>query len=103
MKTDISRRKLLITAAAAAPAALIPVKLVAAEKLDVNDPQAKALGYVEDATQVDAAAWPKFKPEQNCANCALYTGEATGYGPCSIFAGKVVAAAGWCNVWAPKP
>jgi hypothetical protein len=103
MNSNISRRKLLLTAAAAAPATLIPVKLMAAEKLDVADPQAKALGYVEDASAVDAAAWPKFKPEQNCANCALYTGEPTGYGACSIFAGKEVAAAGWCNVWAPKP
>ena len=68
MKTDISRRKLLITAAAAAPAALIPVKLIAAEKLDVNDPQAESAGLRRrrKLNQLMPSAWPKFKDDQNC-------------------------------------
>lgn len=103
MKKNISRRQLLIASSVAAPALLLSTRLSAAEKLDHADPQAKALGYVENAEHVDPVTWPKKKPDQNCANCALYTGEATGYGPCSIFPGKDVAAAGWCNVWAPKP
>ena len=103
MKKNISRRALLIATSAAAPALLLSTRLHAAEKLDVGNPQANALGYVEDAAVVDSVAWPKWKENQNCANCALYSGPDTGYGPCSIFAGKEVAAAGWCNVWAPKP
>ena len=31
-------------------------------ELDVNDPQAKALGYVKDAKTVDAKANPNYKP-----------------------------------------
>jgi hypothetical protein len=103
MKKNISRRQLLIASSVAAPALLLSTHLSAAEQLAVTDPQANALGYTADAATVDTAAWPRKKPDQNCANCALYTGAATGYGPCSIFAGKEVAAAGWCNVWAPKP
>ena len=30
-------------------------------KVDVSDPQAKSLGYVEDATKVDAKANPNYK------------------------------------------
>lgn len=97
-----SRRRLLKTTAMTAPALLISGRLIAAENLDPADPQAKALGYIEDAGAVDTAAWPKKQPDQTCANCSLYTGEDTGFGPCSIFPGKQVAAAGWCNVWAPK-
>jgi hypothetical protein len=33
-----------------------------------------------------------------------YTGKAgSAAGPCNIFAGKDVAAAGWCKVWVLKP
>jgi len=103
MKKNFSRRQLLIASSVAAPALLLSTRLQAAEMLDPADPQAKALGYVENAEHVDSALWPKKKPDQNCANCALYTGSETGYGPCSIFANKEVAAAGWCNVWVAKP
>src|ERR1700739_2169541 len=34
--------------------------------LDPNDPQAKALGFVTDASKVDAAANPTFKAGQKC-------------------------------------
>jgi hypothetical protein len=65
-----------------------------------SDPMAKSLNYVEDATTVDAA---KRASNRFCSNCALYQGdEGAEYGGCSIFPGKLVAAAGWCSVWAPK-
>ena len=61
--------------------------------LDPNDPTAKALGYVNDST----------KPDQKCATCAQFTGQATdARGGCNIFVGKSVAATGWCSVWAKK-
>ena len=76
----------------------------AAVPLDVNDAQAKSLGFVLDAAKVDAKANPNFKPDQKCANCAQYKGAATdATAPCAIFAGKTVPAAGWCKVWAKKP
>ncbi len=103
MNTKLTRRNVLIASAVAGPAALLAGNLIAAEnRLSPDDAQAKALGYVEDAAAVDTAAWPRKQPDQNCANCALYQGEADGWGACSIFPGKVVAGPGWCNVWAPK-
>ena len=84
----------VVTRAAAAPAA----------KLDVGDPQAKALGYVLDTTKVDAKANPTHKPEQKCSICVQWQGKATdAEAPCAIFAGKLVAGPGWCKVYAKKP
>jgi High potential iron-sulfur protein len=76
----------------------------AAATLDVNDPQAKALGYTPVSTKVDAKANPMYKPDQKCSNCLQYQGKPTdASAPCTIFAGKLVDAAGWCKVWAKKP
>lgn len=61
--------------------------------LSVNDPTAKALGYVETSVVQG----------KNCANCSLYTGaDGAAPGPCAIFPGKAVTAAGYCNSWIPK-
>ncbi len=71
--------------------------------LNDDDPQAKALGYVSDATTVDATAQPRYEAGQACANCALFMGtDGDERGPCSIFPGRLVAATGWCSVYAPK-
>ena len=73
-------------------------------KLAVDDPQAKALSYVEDATSIDSAKQPRYQPGQACSNCALYQdSDGAEWAGCSIFPGKLVAAAGWCSVYAPKP
>jgi hypothetical protein len=60
--------------------------------------EAKKVKYVEDASKAQGAA-----PGSTCANCGLYQGR-TGSptGPCQIFAGKQVKAAGWCASWAPQ-
>jgi len=72
--------------------------------LDPNDPQAKALGFVTDASKVAAAANPTYKAGQKCATCAQYTGKAGDpSGGCNIFAGHTVPSGGWCRVWAAKP
>jgi len=44
--------------------------------LDPKDPTAQALGFVADATKVDATANPTFKPTQKCGTCAQYQGKA---------------------------
>jgi len=73
-------------------------------ELDVNDPQAKALGYVKDAKTVDAKANPNYKPGQICANCLQAQGKAgEALLPCNIFPGKLVQAKGWCKVWVKRP
>lgn len=72
--------------------------------LTETDPMAVAFKYKEDATQVDAATNPQYKAGQICENCALYQGEpGDKLGPCAIFPGKSVTAAGWCMTYAPKP
>ena len=83
------------TPAAEAPAGGLP-------KVSLDDAQAKALGYVHDATTVDKAAHPRYQEGQACKNCALYTGGDKPWGGCGIFAGKAVNAEGWCTAYAPK-
>ena len=97
-QTDKARRSFL-KGIAAIPVVSIAGYQAAAQAgahgamLSVDDPTAKALGYVETSV-VDG---------KNCANCNLYTGAAgAASGPCAIFPGKAVAAAGWCKSWVPK-
>jgi hypothetical protein len=62
-----------------------------------SDPAAKAVKYVEDAKKAKEAG------SNNCANCSLYGGkDGSVQGPCQIFKGKAVKAAGWCNAWAAQ-
>jgi len=66
--------------------------------LSVAAPEAKAVKYVEDAKDAHGAT-----PGSSCANCALYQGaEGSNRGPCQLFPGKDVKAAGWCSSWAPQ-
>lgn len=63
-----------------------------AAMVSADDPTAKALGYIaKSATK-----------GQTCANCSLYQGGTAASGPCPIFPGKDVAAAGWCKSWVKK-
>lgn len=72
-------------------------------RLDPSDPQAQSLAYVDDASSLDPDQQPRFQAGQACNNCALYVGnEGSEWGPCSIFPGRLVNAAGWCSVYAPK-
>jgi hypothetical protein len=72
--------------------------------LDPNDPQAKALGFVTDASKVSAAANATYKAGQKCSTCAQFQGKAgDATGACNIFVGHTVPAGGWCKVWAAKP
>jgi hypothetical protein len=62
----------------------------AAEKLDPEDPTAKALGYVHESPNA----------AKRCAECQLYKGSVTAkWGRCAIFSGKLVNARGWCQSW----
>jgi len=74
---------------------------MAAPMVAETDANAKALGYVADATKTKNA---KFKAGSSCSNCALYQGKAgAASGPCPLYAGKEVAAKGWCTAYAKKP
>jgi hypothetical protein len=66
--------------------------------LNPDDAAAKAVRYVDDATRAKGAT-----AGSRCANCALYLGNASStQGPCQIFPGIQVKAAGWCSSWAPQ-
>lgn len=72
-------------------------------KLSPDDPAAKSLRYVHDASTVDPASRPNPAENQVCSNCALIQGEeGETWRPCQIFPGKLVNANGWCSAWAPK-
>jgi hypothetical protein len=110
MQRKISRRAIVKSGLIAG--ALVPAMgligntadAAALTPLDENDPTAKALGYVGDASKVSASANPTFKPDQKCSTCAQYQGKASdATAGCNIFAGHSVTAAGWCKVWAKKP
>jgi hypothetical protein len=93
----------LLGVAAIPAAALVGRADAAAPKVDPNEPQAKSLGYVEDATKVDTKANPNYKAGQHCGNCLqaqLKEGET--YVPCNIFPGKTVNVNGWCKVWVKR-
>ncbi len=110
MQRKISRRDLMknsLVAGALAPALGLVVtdaKAAALTPLDPNDPMAKALGYVTDASKVEAKTHPTYKAGQRCATCAQYQGKPTEpTAGCTIFAGHSVVAGGWCSVWAQRP
>ena len=107
--SSFDRRTLLKTAIAgfiAAPAAGLISKAHAADTphLDEKDPLAVAMGYVHDATKVDANKVPQYKKGAHCANCLQLQGkDGDQWRPCNIFPGKAVNANGWCKVWVVKP
>ena len=89
---------------AAAVSAGIPI-LARADlpKLDENDPQAKAMGYVADTNKADKAKYAKHTVAQKCDNCQLFQGKVgDAQGPCPLFSGKVVAGNGWCSAYMKK-
>lgn len=103
-KISLSRRRLLqrlalgASVAPVAAGALRTALAASAPLLSVDAPEAKAVKYVENAKDAKGAA-----PGNNCANCALYQGpDGSTQGPCQLFPGKEVKAAGWCSSWAPQ-
>ena len=106
MRSDapLSRRHLLQKLTLAVPllplaaARLNVARAADAPLLSPDAAEAKAVKYVEDASKAQGAL-----PGSTCANCALYQGHTgSAVGPCQIFAGKQVRAAGWCSSWAPQ-
>lgn len=98
-----SRRRFLMLGAVAIVALPVGFGLIgkahATElgKLPLDNPQAKALGYVENAS---TTRHPSYKPGSACANCQFFTAAT---GACSLFAGFRVSPEGWCSAWAKKP
>ena len=110
LDAPVSRRALVKhLAIAAGGAALLPVRPPRAAApaklahLDVKDPAAMALGYVEDAGKVDVKRYPSYVKGSTCENCSQLQGTpGAPYRPCELFPGKVVAVGGWCSGWAAE-
>ncbi len=103
-KRSLSRRAALKTLAlgAAGVAVLADRRSAGAEpiKLDVNDPAALALGYVENSAAVDVKKYPAYVPGSKCGNCLQLQGTpGNDYRPCGLFPGKLVSVRGWCTGW----
>jgi hypothetical protein len=101
---DESRRQLLkkvTLVVALMPIATIPLRVALAADLPLvtpDDPTAKALNYVSDASKSTNA-----KSGSKCANCAFYQGDrSSSQGGCPLFPGKAVKADGWCGSWTAK-
>jgi hypothetical protein len=104
--TPNSRRTFLFQLAAGA-ATLGLGRFALAEEakpaLDPNDAYAKAMGFVVNTADADAAKFPKHSIDQSCVNCQLYSGaDGAELGPCSFFGGRQVPPAGWCRNHKPK-
>ena len=104
--TTMTRRALMRTIAlAAAASAVLPRQPQAAEPthLDVKDPAAISVGYVEKVSQIDLKKYPSYVKGSTCENCLLLQGS-TGahYRPCNLFPGKLVSVTGWCSSWAAE-
>lgn len=97
-----SRRRFLIVAAMATAALPIGIYMMdkahaaGLTKLPLDNPQAKALGYAEDASTVKH---PSYKPGSACSNCQFFTAAT---GACSLFAGFSVLPKAWCSAWSKK-
>ena len=96
----INRRTFVKLSSGAAAAALTS-QIIAQEslqRLPPENPQAKALKYVEDVQANPPDTYPADSG-QNCANCLHYKAVDDQWGSCAIFPGYRVAAAGWCSAW----
>lgn len=100
---DNSRRRFFALAGTGAAAAVVASALPRAAfaedlpHLTIDDPTAKALNYIEDATKAPAP----HQAGQVCANCNFFSGGGA-FGPCQLFPGKAVNAKGWCSGYAKK-
>ena len=100
MSKNITRRNFLTYAgygliATTAGSGLLSKAAMAAEgeKISLDNPMAKALGYVESTTL----------PDQSCDNCMHAKGEpGAALTPCALFQNKLVTKDGWCKAWVKK-
>ncbi len=105
---SLSRRSVLKNLSLAAGAAVTAIRSARSEpaelpRLDVKDPAAAALGYVEYFAQVDTKKYPEYVMGSTCENCLQLQGTAgNNYRPCSLFPGKLVSVSGWCKGWTPE-
>ncbi|MBS0212699.1 MAG: high-potential iron-sulfur protein [Proteobacteria bacterium] len=100
---NASRRQFLILTGTATIALLAALRFVqeasaeALQNLPLDNAQAKALAYTEDAS---SSKHPGYKAGSTCTNCQFFTAAT---GACALFKGYRVSPNGWCSAWAKKP
>lgn len=103
---DRSRRSFLTLVATAGSVTLVGLKpgLAPAQgRVSPNETLARSLGYTTNASTIDRAKYPSYKPGDACAHCRFYQGKpGAAWGPCQIFAGKLVNSRGWCISFSRK-
>lgn len=99
-----SRRTFLITSIGVASSLALSRQAFAdAPKVSESDPTVVALGYKNDAAQVDKAKYAKYAAGQQCNNCQFFQGKPTdAWAPCPMFGGKQVSGKGWCSAYTKK-
>ncbi len=71
--------------------------------LSEDDPTAKALSYVTDASKANRVDKGGVAAgEQFCHNCNFIQAAEGEWRPCALFPGKAVNENGWCTSWMPK-
>lgn len=95
-RRDFMRHSLLGLAALPLGAGVLSQRAFAQElpRLDPQDPQAKALNYVENAAE--ASGHPAYEEGEHCANCMFFQ-EANAN--CQLFPQNSVEPEGWCQSW----
>ena len=69
-----------------------------APEVSEDDPTAKGLKYVADASRAERPDASAF-----CHNCRYYKGAAdAAKAPCELFGNKAVNGNGWCTAWMKK-
>jgi len=102
MSDTTNRRRFLIRSAVVLSSVPLVSELLrqnahaALPMLPLDNAQAKALQYTEDASTVKS---PMFKEGSDCLNCQFFVADT---GACAIFPGFAVAEKGWCSGWALK-
>jgi hypothetical protein len=104
---NVGRRKLIknlgVAAGLSATLTWRPAFSAQAARLDVKDPAAVALSYVENVAHLEAGKHPEFTAGSSCENCLQLQGTpGNNYRPCGLFPGKLVSVSGWCKGWTPE-
>lgn len=109
-RSKLTRRRFLRNAAVAFPVGVVVLEGPASAQdlphLEEDDPTAQALFYHHDVADIDTSdpRAANYEEGEHCANCIQIQGEeGAEWRPCNLFPGKLVAANGWCSVWAAKP
>ncbi|MDR9440132.1 MAG: high-potential iron-sulfur protein [Halomonas sp.] len=95
-RRDFMRNSLLGLAALPLGAGILSKSALAQDlpRLDPSAEQAKALNYVENAS--DASDHPAYEEGEQCSNCMFYQADSEG---CQLFPQNSVEPGGWCQSW----